>query len=240
MRLQASPANTILVAHRGDAARHPENTLGAFASAMQLGVRHVELDVQLTRDGVPLVLHDSTLTRTHGLDTLVPATKVQALDNLGVLTGGNRPPHIPRLAEFTAWMQRHPVMRVFVEIKKESLRAQGRKRVLDAVLQVVEPLRGRAAIISYDARVLAMARGHGWPIGYALETMGARWRAIAKRLAPEYLFAEVEHLLRAGTPWPGDWQWVAFEVDTHDKAEQLLELGVPCLETMNPALFMTD
>src|SRR5690625_3799953 len=89
-----------VVAHRGDATRHPENTLAAFAGAAALGVRHVELDVQLSHDGVAVVLHDSTLARTHGLDVIVPATPIQTLDNLGVLTGGNHPPHIPRLAEF--------------------------------------------------------------------------------------------------------------------------------------------
>lgn len=229
--------STTLVAHRGDAARQPENTLAAFASAAKLGACHLELDVQLTRDGVPVVLHDASLARTHGLDVIVPATDLKTLDKLGVLTGGNRPPHIPRLAEFTAWMKRRPGLHVFVEIKKESLRAQGRKRTLSAVLDDIEPLREHATVISYDARVLSMARREGWLIGYALETLGKHWRGIAERLAPEYLFAEVEHLLHLSALWPGTWQWVAFEVEDLETAEQLSRLGIDYLETMNPALF---
>src|SRR5699024_11074357 len=203
----------------------------------KLGVRHLELDVQLTRDSVPVVLHDASLARTHGLDVIVPGTDLKTLDKLGVMTGGNRPPHIPRLAEFATWMKRRPGMHVFVEIKKESLRAQGRERTLDAVLRDIAPLREHATVISYDARVLSMARSARWPIGYALETLGARWQGIADRLAPEYLFAEVGHLLQAGTLWPGAWQWVAFEVEDLATAEQLDRLGINYLETMNPALF---
>ncbi|MFM2287572.1 MAG: hypothetical protein RL684_715, partial [Pseudomonadota bacterium] len=56
-----------LVAHRGNAAECPENTLPAFQSALQLGVRFLELDVQLSRDGVPIVIHDHLLARTTGL-----------------------------------------------------------------------------------------------------------------------------------------------------------------------------
>ena len=53
-----------LVAHRGHALEFPENTLPAFESALQLGVRWLELDVQLSSDHVPMVLHDATLERT--------------------------------------------------------------------------------------------------------------------------------------------------------------------------------
>ena len=53
-----------VIAHRGDSAHRPENTLASFASALELGVEVMELDVQLTRDGHVIVLHDPTLDRT--------------------------------------------------------------------------------------------------------------------------------------------------------------------------------
>jgi glycerophosphoryl diester phosphodiesterase len=52
-----------IIAHRGNAAEYPENTLQALASAVELGLRHLEFDVQLTSDDVPVVFHDSTLER---------------------------------------------------------------------------------------------------------------------------------------------------------------------------------
>ncbi len=53
-----------VIGHRGLAARAPENTLAGFAEAARLGVGWIELDVQLTSDGVPVVFHDDRLERT--------------------------------------------------------------------------------------------------------------------------------------------------------------------------------
>jgi glycerophosphoryl diester phosphodiesterase len=51
------------VAHRGDPYRVRENTIDSLRSALQLGADAVEIDVRLTRDGVPVLLHDETLKR---------------------------------------------------------------------------------------------------------------------------------------------------------------------------------
>ena len=53
-----------VIGHRGNAAHAPENTLESFRQAAALGVDAIELDVRVTRDGVPVVLHDPTLSRT--------------------------------------------------------------------------------------------------------------------------------------------------------------------------------
>lgn len=56
-----------VVAHRGWSGRAPENTLAAFRLVLQdPRIRWVELDVQLSKDGVPVVIHDFTLKRTTG------------------------------------------------------------------------------------------------------------------------------------------------------------------------------
>lgn len=230
--------DTILVAHRGDAARHPENTIAAFAAAADLGIRHVELDVQVTRDGVPIVLHDATLARTHGLEVDVTKTTSQELDALGVLAGGVRPPPVPRLAEFADWMGENPRIHAFVEIKKESLRTHGRKLVLATITQAIEKIHGRTTVISYDARILGMAKRDGWTIGYVLPGMGRRYRTIAETLAPRFLFADYRQILRAGALWPGDWEWAAFDLEDLALARRTARLGVRYLETMNPAAFI--
>jgi len=54
----------LVIAHRGDSTRFPENTLPAFESAVALGADMVELDVTLSADGHPVVIHDATLDRT--------------------------------------------------------------------------------------------------------------------------------------------------------------------------------
>lgn len=53
-----------LIAHRGLSAGAPENTDASFGLAIVKGLRNIELDVQLTSDDVPVVIHDSTIDRT--------------------------------------------------------------------------------------------------------------------------------------------------------------------------------
>ncbi len=53
-----------LVAHRGYSSHAPENTHAAFLMAINRGYKHIEFDVQLTKDGIPVIMHDSTLDRT--------------------------------------------------------------------------------------------------------------------------------------------------------------------------------
>lgn len=56
----------LIIAHRGASAVAPENTLAAFQVAINAGADGVEFDVQLAKDGVPVVIHDTTLQRTAG------------------------------------------------------------------------------------------------------------------------------------------------------------------------------
>src|ERR1044072_702205 len=54
----------LIIGHRGASAVAPENTIAAFREALAVGADGIEFDVRLTRDGVPVVIHDSTLRRT--------------------------------------------------------------------------------------------------------------------------------------------------------------------------------
>jgi glycerophosphoryl diester phosphodiesterase len=59
-------ARPLIIAHRGASAEQPENTLAAFRRALALGVDGIELDVHVSRDGVPVVFHDDKLKRLTG------------------------------------------------------------------------------------------------------------------------------------------------------------------------------
>lgn len=54
----------LIIGHRGASAHAPENTLAAFQMALDVGADGVEFDVQLAKDGVPVVIHDDNLNRT--------------------------------------------------------------------------------------------------------------------------------------------------------------------------------
>ncbi len=81
--------NVTAVAHRGDPYRVRENTLASLHSALRRGADAVEIDVRLTRDGVPVLLHDGTLKRLWEHDRPLPSLsweEVRAVTDDGVPT----------------------------------------------------------------------------------------------------------------------------------------------------------
>ncbi|NSC24177.1 glycerophosphodiester phosphodiesterase [Streptomyces albus subsp. chlorinus] len=82
------------VAHRGAPFLARENTLPSFRAAIAAGADAVELDVRLTRDGVPVVLHDRTLERLWGHQAAVAALSGQELASLA--------PGVPTLTDALA------------------------------------------------------------------------------------------------------------------------------------------
>lgn len=100
-------------AHRGlHDERIPENSLAAFRAACEAGYA-IELDVHLSRDGVPMVFHDDTLTRVCGIDRRLAELDAAELERLPLL--GKAAHTIPRLATVLAEVNgRVPLL---VEIK---------------------------------------------------------------------------------------------------------------------------
>ncbi|MFH8370806.1 glycerophosphodiester phosphodiesterase [Streptomyces sp. NPDC018031] len=66
------PHRPLTVAHRGASAYAPENTLAAVDAADELGIRWVENDVQRTKDGELVIVHDTTLARTTDVEQVFP------------------------------------------------------------------------------------------------------------------------------------------------------------------------
>ena len=56
------------IAHRGASAYAAENSLAAIRAAAELGADFVEIDIRTSADDVPVVIHDSSLKRSHGID----------------------------------------------------------------------------------------------------------------------------------------------------------------------------
>ena len=61
----------LIIGHRGASAVAPENTIAAFREAIEAGADGIEFDVRLTKDGLPVIIHDSTLQRTGRLRSRV-------------------------------------------------------------------------------------------------------------------------------------------------------------------------
>lgn len=88
--------STRLIAHRGGPRYGPENTLAAFAHAVEVGADMLECDVQLSADGEPVIIHDETLERT--TDGAGPV-KDKTLAELRRLNAGGSE-RLPTLREF--------------------------------------------------------------------------------------------------------------------------------------------
>jgi glycerophosphoryl diester phosphodiesterase len=101
----------LVIAHRGASTEAPENTLLAFARALELGVDGIELDVQVTRDGVPVVFHDSNLIRLTGTRGRLANRTWSELQKLRV---GGEP--IPTLADALSLTRKRCILQI--EIKK--------------------------------------------------------------------------------------------------------------------------
>lgn len=77
---------TNIFAHRGASGDCPENTMPAFKKAIEDGADGIELDVQMTKDGRIVVIHDETLDRTTSLKGFVKDTaydKIRTADAAG-------------------------------------------------------------------------------------------------------------------------------------------------------------
>lgn len=228
-----------IIAHRGNAAEFPENTLPALESAVELGIRYVEFDVQLTADQVPVLFHDSDLVRVAGRPECVhdlswtdlSEIPVGETDRLGPRHAFTCPPSLAQVADaLTDWNE----VTAFVEIKRASLRRFGREAVLRRVTDVLRPVLSRCVLISFDlvsVKILRLMTGAR--IGWVLTRYDDASLVEATTLAPEFLFANVERLPDGNEPlWPGPWAWALYEVRDLATARACQQRGAKFVESM--------
>lgn len=249
MRCQLQPSrNTVpdLVAHRGNAADFPENSLAGFASALDAGLAWVELDVQLSADGSPFVIHDIRLertTRAQGDLRQLRAGELAGIDagEPGRFGDRHRGTPLPRLADFAALLARYPRAGAFVELKRASLAHHGHERCVDRVLAELGPVADRCVPISFDATAVAIARARtGRPVGWVLEHFGGATPATLRELAPEFAFYDYLKA-PAGEPLPaGPWRWAAYEVTDAARARAEAARGAALVESMAPLRLLAE
>jgi len=110
---------TLIYGHRGDSGTYPENTMLAFKKAYDAGAEGIEYDVHLTKDGVPVIMHDENTVRTTGEDHLIKdmlAEDFLKLDAGYVKQGEFGTVNPPTLRELLAWCK-ETGMRSNIELK---------------------------------------------------------------------------------------------------------------------------
>ncbi len=150
-------------AHRGASARQPENTIAAFQAAVAAGADGVEFDVQLSSDGVPVVIHDEKVDRTHGGAGWVQSHTLAELQQLKSRLKKNPDlltTRIPTLVEVLDLLAAGP-QRINIELKNS---VKPYKSLESKVLKLVDERRlaDRVVLSSFNHYSLQRLREKGW------------------------------------------------------------------------------
>lgn len=226
-----------LVAHRGYARRYPENTLAAVRGALEVGARHVEIDVQLSADRTPMLFHDRTLDRLCGVRGSIDLRTDAELDGLRAAERerfGERfaDEPIATLAGFAELVAAHPKVEAFVEIKRAALERFGASEVLDRTLAAVVPIAGQCVLISFSIDVLTLARTRSeLPVGPVVEAWSDLGRRDVRALDADCVFASERILPARGSLALEGPRLCVYEIDDPARALQLAARGVDLIET---------
>jgi len=184
-----------LIAHRGYSSLAPENTLVAFERALEAGAEVLECDVQLSADGVAVVMHDPRVDRTTDGEGAVRDLRweeVRALDAgypalFGDAYSGQRAPRLEELFDLAKGRAA-----VFVEIKPEALAdPSGRVEAEVAAAAKRAAAIGDVGVLSFAPQALRRCRAvaPGFPLGLVFRW----WRQ--RHLVEETLQAGADYLV---------------------------------------------
>jgi glycerophosphoryl diester phosphodiesterase len=232
-----------LIAHRGYAGKYPENTLPAIESALATGVRHIELDLQLTADRIPVLFHDRDLSRIMGVSGKVgELTAAEFLSEeaayrtqFGEKFLGTR---AARLEDALNTLSAHPEVTLFLEIKRVTFEQFGVEETCETVFNVVDRIINPLVLLSFSqAAVRIIQEQSRYRTGWVLDCFDHEHRDRADALRPDFLFCNKDKIDSA--LWPGGWKWIIYEVDSLDSALDWMARGAHFIETMWPGELMT-
>ena len=181
---EVRPSRPLVIAHRGASGLAPENTLAAFSLAIALGADGVEMDVQMSRDGLPVVIRDTRVNRTTNTKGSVSRL---TLDQLQRLDGGawferrlSRRPRVramvgrisaesgaavprysgepvPSLEDVLSLLKSAELERIYIELKGSPLNQQA---LLESILTLVRKhgVDRSVTLLSFDHAIIRRAK----------------------------------------------------------------------------------
>jgi glycerophosphoryl diester phosphodiesterase len=239
----------LIVAHRGASTREPENTLIAFESAIRAGADVVELDVRLTADGIPVILHDADVSSTTDGTGLVHELTLGQVKRLDAGRGRAGPHEVPTLAEALDLIGSGGAG-ANLEIKNlpgEPAFDSPRESVLEAALEVVRSS-GRTLpllVSSFNWLTIERSKAVVPEIATGFLTVAAidPWASLvyARTRGHEFVLPQTPALAAAGERFVRDAQadgvrvgtWVA---DEEEELARLFRWGVDAVATNDPEL----
>lgn len=178
------------IAHRGFSSKYPENSMLAFEKAIEIGADGAEFDVQLSKDGVPIVFHDESLLRITGTDALIANLRLEELRAFDIscrFQGECAPQRIPTLAEYFQLVAQRDFLSI-VELKTAFNEYPGiEEKVVDLVRAY--DLAERVIISSFNHYSLLRSKAIAPALPHAIlyECRIAEPQRYAKELGMQYL-----------------------------------------------------
>lgn len=220
-----------VIGHRGAMAYAPENTLASFREAKARGARWVEIDVKLTADSVPIVMHDDSLKRTMGVDRLVAGTPRAEL-----------PPDVPTFEEAIDCF-RELGLGCNVEIKPCDGRETEAARIAVETLRRCWPAGLPAPLLSSfkDASLLtALQVAPEFARALLIGTLGDDWRVRAEAVAAAGINTNGNLLTapRAVEIGKAGYALSVYTINDGDVARALVGMGVSCVITDAPDIIL--
>lgn len=148
--------NVQIAVHRGDTSNAPENSLPALISAIEKGFQVVELDVQLTKDGIAVLNHDSDLRRMTGLKKRVADMNFNEVQQLYIgMDANGYPIHIPSLSSVLAEAQGR--IKLLLDLKPNGAPSEA---LAEEVVRLIKEagVEEEVRVQSFDGEVLGRIR----------------------------------------------------------------------------------
>lgn len=185
------------IAHRGFSARYPENSMLAFERALALGADGAEFDIQLSKDGVPVVFHDENLVRITGTDALVKDLTLDELkrfDISGRFKGECPPQRIPTLEEYFSLVKDYDFISN-IELKTAIYEYDGIERKVIGMVRAFD-LSDRVVLSSFNHYTLLRCKSAApeLPCGVLYECRIAEPQDYCRRLGMEFLHPDYRFL----------------------------------------------
>ncbi len=191
-----------IIAHRGYSARAPENTLAAMELAIRAGAGALEFDIHATADGVPVVIHDDSLSRTTGRHGNIAQC---TFDQVGSLDAGSwfapefAGQRIPSLEELLRTVAGR-VNRLYIELKPHAFTAAQLETVVDLLER--HDFTERCVIMSFDWSMLEQigAYSHRLTLAYLADDEDTFLRALERTQADGMAWVDCNYKILLQNP----------------------------------------
>ncbi|MFS0594718.1 glycerophosphodiester phosphodiesterase [Cytobacillus horneckiae] len=235
----------MIFAHRGLSGRYPENTMAAFEAALQTGAHGIELDVQLSKDGQLVIIHDEEVNRTTDGTGYIRDFKYEDIKQLDAGSWFNKSSYgiaIPTLDEVFEWAtKQNNHLMINVELKNDVIRYEGMEEKVLALINRYG-ISDRIILSSFNPESLRKIRmlDSDIQIGYLILGMQKNAVTVAENIGAnaihcEAVFALSEYGQKAierGLPLR------VYTINTLSEGEKLLAAGTEVIMTDYPDLFM--